>query len=452
MKINSRRTSLPAGRPWVMAAGVVMLLCTSSAAGAQQSAPQTPPPQDPLAPNAVAPPVTRKPTPQYLTFGLFVTEGLDFVNWTDDRPGIITDNRISQNSNFSGFNASLGYSKLGDQKSFNLGTGADLRYYSMEPAVVPSNFYGGASISARLSQRVAFRGSANFGYSPFYSFGSFLLPSSVSDVRIPSPDQNIARLDTYTSGGSGTLSWLLSRHNSLYTGYTIDYVTTPNSAYRVFTQGANVGFQRQQTRYLNLRLGYGYRKSLQYVQGVPYFDMHNIDTGIGYRRPISSSRRTIVGFSGGGSLLSEGGLRSFTFTGNGSLSYWLKRTWTTGVNYDRSSGKVGGLLTPFVTDSVSGSISGLWKPRFGFSGSGGFSRGNSVLIVKNSYHAVYGSARFHYDVTRHVPVYVEYVYYQYEFQQSLGLAQGFPLSVRRSGIRGGLGFSTPLIGQRFDRQ
>ena len=94
---------------------------------------------------------------------------------------------------------------------------------------------------------------------------------------VPPPDQ---------VGGSATLSWLLSRRNSLYTGYTSDYVTTPNSAYRVFTQGANVGFQRQQTRYLNLRLGYGYRRSLQYIAGVPRFDNYTIDSGIGYRRPI----------------------------------------------------------------------------------------------------------------------------------------------------------------------
>ena len=437
-----------AGRPWFVAAGIVLLLWVPSAAAAQQSAP----PQDPLAPNAVTPPLARKPTPQHLTFGLFVTEGVDLVDWTDNRPGIITDNRISQNSSFSGFNASLGYAQLGDQKSFTLGAGADLRYYSLAPDLVPTNFYGGAAISTRLSKRVAFRGSANVGYSPFYSFGSFLLPSSVSDVRIPSPDQNIAPLDTNTGGGSATLSWYLSQRNSLYGGYTIDYVTTPNSAYRVFTQGVNGGFQRQQTRYLNLRLGYGYRKSLQYVAGAPYFEMHTIDSGIGYRRPISSSRRTAVGFSVGGAMLSEGGLRTFTVTGDGSLTYQMKRTWSTGVFYVRNTGKVGGLLTPFVSDSVSGSISGLWTRRFGFSGSGGFSLGGSALLFKNSYDAVYGSARFHYELSRHVPVYVEYVYYQYSFTQSLGLAQGFPMSVRRSGIRGGLGFSTPLIGQRLDRQ
>jgi hypothetical protein len=439
---------MPAGTSWVRsAAGVMLVLCVPSLAGAQ-----TAPPQDPLAPTAVTPPVTRKPAPQHLTFGLFVTEGLDFVNWTDDRPGVITDNRISQNSAFSGFSANLGYSQLGDQKSFTAGAGADLRYYSLEPGVVPSNFYGGAAISTRLSKRVAFRGSGNFGYSPFYSFGSFLLPSSVNEVRVPSSDQNISRLDTYTSGGSGTLFWMLNNRSSIYGGYTLDYVTTPNEAYRVFSQGANAGFQRQMTKYLNLRLGYGYRRSEQYVLGLPYFNVHTIDTGIGYRRPISSSRRTTLGFNAGSSLLSQAGMRAFTVTGDASLTYQMKRTWSTGVFYQRSISKVGGLLTPFVTDSMSGNISGLWSRRFGFTGSGGLSLGSSALLFHNTYDSFYGSGRFHYELSRHLPVYVEYVYYQYEFSQSLGLAPGFPMSVRRSGIRGGIGWSTPLVGQRLERQ
>ena len=66
--------------------------------------------------------------------------------------------------------------------------------------------------------------------------------------------------------------------------------------------------------------------------------------------------------------------------------------------------------------------------------------------------AIYASGRFHYELSRHVPVYVEYVYYQYQFDQPAGLAAGFPMSVRRNGIRGGLGWSTPLVGQRLDRQ
>ena len=442
-----RNAPLPAGRlPFRCAAGVMLLLCVPSLAAAQNPAPQ-----DPLAPGAVAPSPLRRPTPQSLNFGLFVIEGLDLVDATDGRPGLIADSRIRQNTSFSALNASLSYAKLGEEKSFTLATGADLRYFSIQPELLPSNVYGGASISTRVSRRVSFRGSINAGFSPFYSFGTFLLPSSMQDVRIPSPDQNIARMDTNTSGGSASLSWTLSSRSSISAGYTLDYVTAPSDAYRVFTQGINGGYQRRMTRYATLRLGYGYRRSSQYFQDVPNFETHTLDTGVDYRRPISSSRRTTVGFSTGLSLLNEGGLRTFNVTGGASLAYQMRRTWSTGVYYSRDTGKVGAVLTPFVYNTLSGNISGLWTRRFGFAGGGGVSFGQSAVLLENTYDAIYATARFHYDLSRHLPVYVEYVYYQYGFEQSSTLAPGFPMSMQRNGVRFGLGWSTPLIGQRVSQ-
>ena len=251
---------------------------------------------------------------------------------------------------------------------------------------MPSNFYGGAAISTRLGKRASFQGSANFGYSPFYSFSTFITPASMDEVRVPSNDQNIARLDTYTSGGSSTLWWLLSRRSSIYGGYTLDYVTTPNAAaYQTLTQGTTAGFQRQLSRYLSLRLGHRFSRSEQYSLSVPHFDTHTIDTGVGYSRPISSSRRSMVGFSVGPAMINQGGLRSYTVTGDGSLSYQLNRTWTTVVFYQRNVERIGGLLTPYVYDAFSGSLAGLWTRRFGFTGSGSYTRGRSAFIARNTY-------------------------------------------------------------------
>lgn len=440
-----RRFPVPVATRRACAAGL-LVLCTSSHVAAQTP---VPPPRDPLAPGAVLPSVTRVAAPRHLDFNVSVSEGYDFVEWNADRLGTFFDTGISQNSTFSALTTSLSYSQLGEEKTFHAQAGADLRYYSLQPGVLPSNFYGGAAISTRLGKRVSFQGSANFGYSPFYGFSTLITPASMAEVRVPSSDQNIARLDTYTSGGSSTLWWLLSRRSSIYGGYTLDYVTTPNAAYQFLTQGATAGFQRQLSRYLSLRLGYGFRRSEQYVLSVPHFDMHTIDTGVGYRRPISSSRRTIVGFSVGAAVVDEGRLRSYTVTGDGSLSYQLNRTWTTGVFYQRNVGKIGGLLTPFVYDAFSGSLAGLWTRRFGFTGSGGYTRGSSTFIARNTYDSIYASGRFHYDLTRHLPFFVEYVYYRYEFSQTVGLATGFPLSVQRHGVRGGLGYSIPLVGQRL---
>ncbi len=437
----------------------MLLLCAPSLVAAQD-----PEPQSPLAPGAVTPPAVRRPTPERLTFGLFASEGLDFVDYTQGRPGLIGDNRIQQNVAFSALSASLAYAQLGDQKSYTLATGADVRYYSVQSSLIPSNIYGGGSISTKLGRRVNFRGASNFNYSPFYSFGSFLTPPSAAVnpapssfdpvnstglVHIPNSDQNIARINTNTAGGSANLSWMLTNRSSIYTGYSLDYVGAPLDTYRVLTQGVHGGYSRRMNQYLSLRAGYGFQRSEQGLDAAPHFDTHSLDTGISFGRPISSSRRTTVGFSTGVTMVSQGARDSFALTGNASLMYQMKRTWTTGVSYLRSVEKVGGLLTPFISDTVSGHLSGLWTRNFGFSASGGFSIGESALVYTNGYDGVYGSGRFHYSLSRYVPIFVEYVYYKYLFDESQVLAPGFPRAMQRNGIRIGFAYSTPLIGQRL---
>jgi hypothetical protein len=458
--IFGRRVTLQAGGlPIRFAAGVMLLLCAPALLAAQDVTTT----QNPLAPDAVPPPPVRRPAPQRLTAGLFVYEGLDFVDYTQGRPGLIGDNRLQQNVAFSSFSASLNYSKLGDQKSYTLATGADVRYYSIQSSVIPSNIYGGGSISTKLGRRVNFRGAANVNYSPFYSFGSFLsqpypvdpvLSSndpfvSASQVPIPNSDQNIARINTNTAGGSANLSWLLTSRSSIYTGYSIDYVGSALDSYRVLTQGVHGGYSRRMNQYLSLRAGYGFQRSEQGLEAAPYFDRHSLDTGISFGRPISSSRRTTVGFSTGVTMISQGAHDSFALTGNGWLMYQIKRTWTTGVSYSRSVEKVGGLLTPFISDTVSGHLSGLWTRNFGFSASGGASIGESAFVYSNAYDGIYASARFHYNVSRRVPIFAEYVFYKYLFDQNQILAPGFPRAMHRNGIRFGLAYSTPLIGQRL---
>lgn len=442
--------SSAAGGPQVRcAAGVVLFLLVPRFLSAQDPVPA---PQEPLAPNTLAPPAVGKVTPRRLDFGLSLFEGYDLTDVTDGTPGLIFDRRIRQDASFSALNASLSYSQIGDQKSFGAAAGGDLRYYSLTPTIVPVDFYGGMTFSTRLSRRIGLRGSGNVGYSPYYSFGSFMTPAGSADIRIPDTNQTIVRLETYTAGSSAALSWTLSRRSSLYGGYTLDYVTTPNASYRVLAQGANAGFQRQMTQYLGLRFGYGFRRSQQILETAPHFDVHDIDVGFGYRRPISSSRRTTVAFDGGSALLTSSGTRAFTVTGDASISRQLNRTWTTTASYQRGVAKVGGLLTPFIQDVVSASLGGLWTRHFGFTAGSGYSRGSSALFVHNTYDAIYGTGRLHYDLTRHVPVYVEYVYYHYEFSQTAGLAAGFPLSVQRHGIRAGLGYSIPLVGERTERR
>jgi hypothetical protein len=71
-----------------------------------------------------------------------------------------------------------------------------------------------------------------------------------------------------------------------------------------------------------------------------------------------------------------------------------------------------------------------------------------AIGVNNGYASIYASGRLQYRLGRYVPIYGEYVYYNYRFDQQVGLASSFPLVMNRHGLRVGLTYSVPLIGRR----
>ena len=177
------------------------------------------------------------------------------------------------------------------------------------------------------------RAGATASYSPFYSFGTFLLPHDPSTISIPATEQNVVRLETLSAGGSGGLTWSPTPRNSFDLGASADYITTPEHAYRLRSQGASGSFRRRLTRYSHLRLGYGYRVSETGLNTVPVFAAHDLNAGFGYHRPLSFSRRTVVGFDMGTTIVSQSGARTLYVTGDASLSHQLSRqhgdaSWT----------------------------------------------------------------------------------------------------------------------------
>ena len=139
-------------------------------------------------------------------------------------------------------------------------------------------------------------------------------------------------------------------------------------------------------------------------------------------------------------------------TGDASLSYQLSRFWSVTTSYNRGVGKVAAQALPYVTDAFGGGLSGLVTKHLTLSGSGGYSRGDSAGLANNAYHSINASGRIGYTLTRFLPLYVEYVYYSYQFNTAVGLAPGIPLNVARNGLRSGLSYALPLIGRRPTRQ
>ncbi|HEY7171217.1 MAG TPA: hypothetical protein VH417_10255 [Vicinamibacterales bacterium] len=403
--------------------------------------------QEPLAgPPDALPPLKPPAVLQRADFGLSVYQGFDRLVATDET--FRSDPRFLQDSGLSSVNGTLGYNRHSHDVDFAVSGGGDLRYYTVVPDMVPVDLFGSSSVSSRFTRRTRVHAGGSVSYSPYYSFGGVLEPRSDNvSLLAPSTEQNVARLDTLTYDLSGGLTWVPTRKSTVDFSYTGNFVDTDAFTYRSFTNSVNSRYSYRTTRYSTFHAGYGLRNT-QLGGFSRRMLIHDIDVGFGYGRPLSFSRHTFVGFSVGSSLIDESTYNSFVVTGEASLTHQLTRRWLTSAYYRRDVDAFAGALDLFVTDSVSGSVTGAFSRKVTFSANGAFSSGRLANGITNGYQSASGGSRLSYLVTRHIPIYVEYVFYHYDFDRTIGLAPGFPLLTTRHGLRVGMSYNVPLMGRR----
>jgi len=395
-----------------------------------------------------------KPTAvsQRLNFGIGLYQGFDRTVATDTRLAPVTDPRFQDDTALSSVNGTLTYSRHSHDTDVGVAGGGNIRYYSVVPDMIPADMFGAASVSTKLTRRTRFHASGSANYSPYYSFGSFLQPNSSGSSNTvllpPTTEQNIARLDTLSYNLSGGVLWAPTRKTTVDFSYTGDLVDTDNIAYRSENQSLGAQMAHRMSRYSTLRLGYTYRTS-DFGGVGRRVRMHDILAGVGYQRPLSFSRHTVVAFNVGTTIIDEPTTYTFIVDGEASLVHQLSRRWATSVFYRRDVDAFAGALDLFLTDNISGLLSGAISRKLSFSGYGGYSMGRLANGITSGYQATSGGARVSYLVSRYVPIYGEYVFYHYDFQSSVGLAPGFPLLTTRHGVRAGLSYNVPLIGRRI---
>jgi hypothetical protein len=394
----------------------------------------------------VVPPLVVGAIAPRLDLNVSVSSGYDLMVTEDTRPGSLVDPRLVFDSASSWLSSSLAYSRRSGNTDFSASGGGNVQHYTSIPKLVPVNYYGGASGGIRLGRQTNLRLSGGGTYSPYYSFGDFLTPRAET-IAAPRPDLNVARLQTYTAATSVGLSSTLTQRLSLVTGYNADLITTSNSAYRMFSMGTHAGMGYQATRYSQVRVGYGYRRSLNGTD-VRAFQIHNIDAGVAYRRPLSFSRRTIVSANTGTALVTYGGGHSFVAIGNASLTHQLTQRTALSLSYYRDISMWAGISRPFTADVVYSSLSGVLTKNLGYAITGSYSLGRAMIDINNGFSLASGTGSLRYRLTRFVPIYAEYFYYNYRFERPVGLDDGFPLLAQRHGLRGGLSYSLPVIGRR----
>jgi hypothetical protein len=398
-------------------------------------------------PDAV-PPLKPAAVVQGAEFRLALYEGFDRLLATDTSPTPLTDPRFRQDTGLSSVSGTLAYTRHSRDVEFAIAGGGNARYYTVVPDLIPVDVFANSSVSSKFTRRTRVHASGSVSYSPYYSFGNFLQPSGTAPVlTAPTTEQTIARLDTKSYSASAGLTWAPKRKTTVEFTYTGSFVDTDAFTYRYFDQGVNAKLAHRTSRYSTFHAGYGVRET-QLSGFSRRIRIHNIDVGFGYQRPLSFSRHTVIAFNVGSSVIDDAAYSTFVVTGGASLVHQLTRRWSTGVYYRRDVDAFAGALNVFVTDNVYGSLTGMFTPKLSFSANGGYTVGRLANGVTNGYQSYSGGPRLSYLASRYLPIYVEYVFYHYEFDQGVGLAPGFPLLTTRHGLRAGLSYNVPLMGRR----
>ena len=373
----------------------------------------------------------------------------------------------------------LSYNWTGQRAQFGASGGASGRYYGQDGFLWLNEFVS-AGLTAELTRRVALSVNQSISYSPPY-FNSltpgFESPALGTAVGAGS-NYSVAPQQAYLYDTSVTISRALSPRSSFSvlaeyrfyntaTGYQLANTPTGYPLAKFKTYGVGGRYTRILSKSVGLRLGYVYREGLYgVVAGVPSAS-HDIDVGVDYKHALSFSKRTVVNFSVGSTILNSSSTAAlvrnvygvtgasalarnlqFGVTGNVGLTHDMGRTWRARLMYDRGLTFSEAVQGPIFADSIRANLGGLFSKRADFESEaaaflGDVAYGSPTPASRLQNYEAHARVRF--ALASWAAVYTEYVYYRYSVGSAVLVTPGIPSLLNRNSVRLGLSFWAPLL-------
>jgi hypothetical protein len=206
---------------------------------------------------------------------------------------------------------------------------------------------------------------------------------------------------------------------------------------------ASAGFGHRFTRYSALRIGYGYQLGHYGLDARQRLESHDIDLSLDYRRPLTQSRRTTIGFSTGSSLVTAQQRRQWEIVGVANLRHELGAGWFIQGDLARDVRLVEGFTDPFFVNSVTANLGGFLGRRIEVLTSGGYSRG-AVGFGSDHYTAAHGSTRLRLALASFVAIDAEGLVNQHRFDDRVNLPGPVPADLNRWAVRCNMALWLPL--------
>lgn len=347
----------------------------------------------------------------------------------------------------------LAYRAHGRRASFSASTTANGRYFPDFGQLSEVGGQGDAAFTLDFGKsrpnKTSLSVVQSFTYQPFYAPN--LLSVSPSEPRTPGAATGIGvdALTTQVSrdyAGTAKLAQDWGGQSAMTLSYEFRRTQLGAIPSPFLWQVANSAFTHKVTKYGALKLGYGYGKAREGAADSAATINQNIDIGIDYSRPLSSTRRTSFAFSSGSSIIGNLGVRYYRMMGDATVAREIGRSWNAKATYHRGLQYVEGIAAPLFADTGQLRLGGLVTKRFDVAVTGGYSSGQIGLsAVSSDYVTSSGTAEVRFALARSLSVAAEYHYYRYDFGQSAAIPAGIPSVLRRQGFRIGVSGWSGLI-------
>jgi hypothetical protein len=358
---------------------------------------------------------------------------------------------------YPGFSVGLQYFRPGRTTGLHGWASSALNYYPNLNNQTTTFYDAGLSFEGRFGSRFTLHASPFVTYSPHYSMQMFLAPLPVApgdDGLIDSPapaapdvDSTVIQRRSLRYGGNTELRMLTGKHSNVSVGYGYTKTdTTANVQGNFDVQSIGVNYGHELTSSARLMAGYSFQESTYEDSADPVSQVHSLNIGVNYRKPLSRSRRTFLRIKTGSVIADQTAGQTVRVTGLASLVHQMGRTWSAQGQYRRQVGYIDGFVRPVFSDSVNAGIQGLITRRVDFEVSANYITGTDGLGQGSARFSSYsGSARVRRAFTRTLAGYVQYLFYHYNFDEAADRPVGLPQKFNRNGVRVGLSMWLPLF-------
>lgn len=338
------------------------------------------------------------------------------------------------------------------------------RYFGHAGQIDALSYSAGIGLSMSPDRRTTVLVGQTASYSPSYLFRLFpAADESAGEPPSIAPDYAIDDEASLVSTTTASVSRGVTRRGAL--SGLVDYSTTNfqghTSQANQASYGVRAGFSRTVGRRSGLRAGYHYRNADFGALTTGPTVEHGLQLGVNHTRLLSATRSASFSFDLGLSaadhpalsaadhLTPDGGQPGrgslYRATTNATASYQFGRAWQVRGAYRRSLEYMSELIEPVFTGGVTAAVGGLISRRLDLLIAGGYSSGEGAVLSTSSFTTYTANVRSRLAVTQTLAIYLQYLYYFYEFGGETLLAPGLSPRFERNGVRVGVAVWLPAF-------